>query len=414
MKKKIFIGSTILMVIVVAFAGWRFSTSTAQGQTDVQTFVLKKVDLVDSVLVSGTVKSSKSENVYSRVTNYPIKKVNVEVGDKVKAGDVLAQLDTDSLELDIRQSELNIRNAEASLKNENSSNDYSLKSALNSFETASLELKNSQKTYDQTKELYESGASSLDEFTKAELALKKAQLTYNNAQASLQNTKSKDITTTKNNIELQRVALEKQKKTLNDSRIIAPIDGTVTLANAKEGGSAAGLLFVVEDTENLIVSTQIGEYDISLVKPGQDVVIKTDSTGDKQFIGTVSKIAPTAVKDASGNIADTSNIQFDTEIALKDKDPNIKIGMTMRLTIKLSEKKDVYSVPHEAVFTEADGSQWINVLETAKDDSNSKNVSKKIKVQTGMETDMYVEVSSPDLKDGMDVLVNSKESAKKS
>lgn len=414
MKKKVLIGSTILLLIATGFFVWRISVSNAQSQTAVQAFTLKKGDLLDSVLVSGTVKSSNNKNVYSEVTTYPVKKVNVQVGDKIKAGDILAQLDTDSLEFDIRQSEINIRNAEATLRNEDTSNDYNLQNALNSVETSSIELRNSQKSFDQTKKLYESGASSQDEFLKAQTALEKAKLSYKNAQNSLENAKSKNATTTRNNIELQRVTLEKQKKTLNDAKITAPINGTVTLVNAKEGGSAAGLLFVIEDTDNLIVSTQIGEYDISLVKLGQEAIIKADSTGDKQFTGTVSKIAPTAVKDASGNIADTSNIQFDTEIALKDKDPNIKIGMTMRLTIKLSEKKDVYSVPHEALITEADGSYSINVLETAQNGDKTQNASRKIKVQTGMETDMYVEISSPDLQDGMNVSVSSKDSTQES
>ncbi|KPU44726.1 macrolide export protein MacA [Oxobacter pfennigii] len=409
MKKKVLIFSAVLVLAIAAVIGWRLSVSKAQSKTDIQTFTLKKSDLLDSVLVSGRVISSNNENVYSKVTNYPIKKVNVEVGDKVKAGDVLAQLDTSSLELDIKQTELNIKNAEASLINNDLSNEYRLQNALNDLESASLELENSQKSFNQIKELYEAGASSMDEFSKAESALKKAQLFYDNAQASLQNIKNENTTTAKNNVDLQKVALEKQRKALNDSKIVAPIDGTITMVNAKENGSAAGLLFVIEDTDNLIVSTEIGEYDINLVEIGQEVVIKTDGTGDKQFMGTVSKIAPTALKDSVGNTASSSNVEFDTEIQLKDKDPSIKIGMNVRLTIKLNEKKDVYSVPYDAISEETDGSQWIYVLETEQKDGKSSISSRKIEVETGMETDMYIEISSPDLKDGMIVQANPKD-----
>jgi multidrug efflux pump subunit AcrA (membrane-fusion protein) len=405
MKKKLIIGGAILVAVLAAFFLWRTALPRAQAQTAEQTFTLQKTDLLDSVLVSGTVMSSNAENVYSKVSNYPVKEVFVEVGDKVKAGDVLAQLDTSSLELDIRQTELNIRNAEASLKNEDSSNQYNLQNAINNVESASLELTNAQISFDQIKALFESGAISQDELTKAESSLKRAQLSYDNAQAALQNIKNKNTTTTKNNIEIQKLALEKQKKTLSDAKITAPIDGTVTMVNAKENGAAAGLLFIIEDTDNLVVSTAIGEYDISLIQLGQEVIIRSDSTGDKQFIGTVSQIAPTAIKDASGNTASSSNVQFDTEITMKDKDPNIKIGMNVRLTIKLSEKKGVYSVPYDAIATEANGSQWIQVLETMQKDGKSQNTTKKIQVETGMETDMYIEISSPDLKDGMNVLV---------
>jgi hypothetical protein len=80
--------------------------------------------------------------------------------------------------------------------------------------------------------------------------------------------------------------------------------------------------------------------------------------------------------------------------------------MNVRLTIKLNEKKGVYSVPYDAIAAEADGSQWIQVLDTTQKDGKAQNSNKKIQVQTGMETDMYVEISSPDLKDGMKVLIN--------
>lgn len=340
--------------------------------------------------------------------NYSIKQVNVKVGDKVKAGDILAQLDTSTLELDIRERELNINNAEASLKSENLSNEHNLHRELNSVESASIELKNTQKTFEQVKQLNEAGANSNEELSKAESNYKKAQIDFNNAQTALEIAKSKNTSTQKNDVELQRIALEKLKKTMQDSKITAPIDGTVTLVNANEGGSSAGLLFVIEDTENLIVSTQIGEYDLSAVKPGLEVIIKTDSTGDKQFLGVVSKTAPTAVKDANGKTAASSNVQFDTEIALKDKDPNIKIGMTVRLTIKLNEKKDVYYVPSEAIVKGPDGSQWVNILENAQSGSKPQNNQRKIQVQTGMKTDINVEISSPELKDGMTVVDSAK------
>lgn len=408
MKKKLLIGGAVVVIFLAVFLIWKPFAPKAQEASATQIYTLAKSDLIDSVLVSGTVVSSNVENVYSKAANYSVKEVHFEVGDKVKAGDVLAQLDTSTLELDIRQTELNIKNAESSLKNEESSNSYSLKNALNGVESASIELKNSQDNYEKIKKLYETGAVSSDELSQSESALRRAQISFDNAQSTLANTQSKNTSTTKTNLEVQKLTLEKQKKTLSDAKIIAPIDGTVTMANAKVNGSANGLLFVIEDTEKLIVSTAIGEYDISLIKLGQEVIIKTDSTGDKQFLGSVSKIAPTAIKDSAGNTASTSNVQFDTEIAMKNADSNIKIGMNVRLTIKLSEKKGVFSAPYDAVVTDADGSQWINVIDSTQKDAKTQNNIKKIQVQTGLETDMYVEISSPDLIDGMNVQINPK------
>lgn len=406
MKKKILVGGSIILAIFAVFFILRFSLFKEKTPAVIQTFNLEKTDLLDSVLVSGTVKSSRSENVYSKTSNYPISEVYFEVGDKVKAGDVLAKLDTTSLRLDIKQTQLNIQNAEISLNNEDTANQFNIQNAQKNMELVTLELENAQINLDQIKLLEESGVASQDELEKAESALKKAQISYENAQASLENIENKNTATLMNNLEMQKVTLEKQRKALEDAQIIAPIDGTLTMVNAKENSMATGLLFVIEDTENLIVSTAIGEYDIGLIELDQEVIIKTDTTGDKEFLGYVSKLAPTAIKDASGNTASSSNVLFDTEITMKDTDENIKIGMNVRLTVKLNEKKDVFAVPYDIVFSDPDGSQCIYVLETTEVEGEQQSNNRKIQVQTGMETDMYVEITSDELKPDMKVLMN--------
>ena len=405
MKKKIIIISSIIIIAtVVLFLSWSY-VKAAQKKTEMPTTVLAKSDLVDSVLASGTVISSNSKEIYSTLPNYTIKEVSIKVGEKVKAGDVLAVLDTASLESDIKQTGLNIRNAEASLQNDASANSSNLKSAENSVKLAKIELENAQRNYDKIKELAETGASTSDELRQAESTLKKASLSYDNAQISLASSQSKSTSIAKTNIEIQKVTLEKLKNTLSDAKITSPIDGTVTLSNAKSGESSAGLLFIVEDTENLIVSTSIGEYDISLIKTGQQVTIKTDSTGDKEFPGTISKIAPAAKRDISGNIS-SSNVQYDTEVAMKSNDSNIRIGMNVRLTIILNEKKDVFAIPYDAVTTDDSGSKWVSILDTAIEGGRQADTVKKIKVTTGMETDMYIEIQAPELNEGLKVITS--------
>lgn len=372
MNRKILLGGAILAVGIMILIVWVSSRTNAQTGTDLQTFRLEKGNLVESVLASGTVKSKNAVNIYSRAANYPIRAVNYAVGDKVKAGDILARLETSSLELDIHKMELTVKNTQE-----------------NSLAGAALDLNSAKETLSQEKELYESGFSSQDEYLQAKLKLEKAQISYN---------------TEKNTYDLQKIDLEKLRKELQDTIISSPINGTVTYANAAENNSAAGLLFVVEDTDHLLVATSIGESDIAKIKLGQEVIVRTDSTGEKEWLGTVSKIAPAVSKDANGNSLSSSNVKLDIEITLKNNDSNIKIGMKARCTIQLNVKKGIYYVPYDAIVREADGSQWIYVQET--ESNNSKNALKKILVQTGMETDMYVEVNAADLADNMVVVIN--------
>ena len=412
MKKKPIIISVIVLVLLAGIFFVRPILANGRKDSSVQTVALAKNDLVDSVLVSGTVMSSNTKKVYSKLNGYTVKEVFVKAGDKVKAGDLLAQLDTANLESDIKQLELNVRNSQSTLDNEAASNQSSLQNAVNSVDLSTIELDNAKRSYDRTKELNKTGASSPEELLQAEVVLKKAQISYDNAQIALKNSQRKNLTITKNNLDIQKLALDKQKKNLSDARITSPMDGTVTLINARAGESGSGLLFVVEDTEHLIVSTSIGEYDISLIKTGQEVAIKTDSTGEQEFTGIVSKIAPTSQRDASGNIASSSNVQFDTEVALKDNNPNIKIGMNVRLTIKLNEKKSVFTVPYDVIIVHDDGSKWIKVLDSAAQSGGTKDAFKEIPVTTGLETDMYVEISGADVKDGLKVLSSPQDSGK--
>lgn len=84
----------------------------------------------------------------------------MKVGDKVKAGDILAQLDTASLESDIKQAEFNVKNSQTTLDNEATTNQSSLQNSVNSVDLASIELENAKRSYERTKELSKTGASS--------------------------------------------------------------------------------------------------------------------------------------------------------------------------------------------------------------------------------------------------------------
>lgn len=171
MKKRIsVIGIIVIIAAAVLFLGFSYIRG-AHRKTDIPTMALAKSDLVDSALASGTVISSNSKEIYSKLANYPVKEVLVNVGDKVKAGDVLAVLDTTSLESDIKQTELNIKNAEASLQNDTSSIQSSQANAENNVKLAAIELDNAQRNYDETKDLYEAGATTSDTFCKITASL---------------------------------------------------------------------------------------------------------------------------------------------------------------------------------------------------------------------------------------------------
>ncbi|WP_296627236.1 HlyD family efflux transporter periplasmic adaptor subunit [uncultured Negativibacillus sp.] len=205
----------------------------------------------------------------------------------------------------------------------------------------------------------------------------------------------------------QEIAIEKLQNTLDEATITAPVSGVVTAVYAKVGEPGNGLLFVIEDTESLKVTTYIKEYDIGNITEGMKVTIKSDATGDKEIPGTITYIAPAAVKTDTGATKTTDNnstVEFEAEVQVDEQNSGLRIGMNTRLTVLVDERDDVYGVPYDSVVEKADGTQVLYVAEPQSSEGKDTYVVTEVPVTTGLETDFYVEVSGDSITDGMIVL----------
>ncbi|AOT69367.1 HlyD family secretion protein [Geosporobacter ferrireducens] len=431
-KKMMVIGSIVLVIAILltvsVFSAGRDRSTFVTGYTE-----LSRNELVNSISVSGTVESYHAQNVYSTL-NYPVKEINVSVGDSVKSGDILAKLDTASLELDIAQQRSTLENSQktAAIDLDNKRRTYEntrsqhenglnaeLINAENSLKTAESDLQTKQTTYENNKSLFASGFVSQQELDQSETNYKLAVSNYEKAAATLKTTKLKleqDLKTAEANFksaeanyknDSQRIALQKLEKNLADSAIKAPVDGTVTAVYAVVGSPGNGLLFVIEDTESLMVTTYVKEYDAGKVHPGQQVTIKSDATGNRILNGEVVKISPASAKNAAGATISSSTVEFETEVAILDYDPKLKIGMNTRINIILEKKDSVYAVPYDAVTVNSDGQNIVYVIA----DENGKKIVKEQIIEKGMETDLYTEISGDGLADGV-IVVNDTASVK--
>ena len=130
------------------------------------------------------------------------------------------------------------------------------------------------------------------------------------------------------NVEQMEIALRQLERQLEDATITAPISGTVTASHISEGSIAAGLLFVIEDVENLRIITSFREYDISRIFEGMEVIITSDGTGNVQHIGEITRISPAATPNSP-------IVEFETEITVISEDTGLRLGMTTRIEVDL-------------------------------------------------------------------------------
>lgn len=427
--KKSIIAGTVIIAIISLLGIRSFLPGGNSSADNIPYTVLSKTELVDSISVSGNVESQSSQNVYSTL-NYPVKQIFVSVGDHVLAGDLLAKLDSASLELDIAQQRSALDNSQETsatdLQNkksiyQNAKNQFEngfnseLINAENNIRTTEVDLQTRKRDYENSKVLFESGAISEQELNQSKTNYTLAIAAYDKAVASLKATQAKvaqDLKTAEANLknaeanhanDSQRIALQKLEKNLADSEIKAPINGTVTAVYAVVGSSGNGLLFVIEDTENLIVTTYVKEYDAAKVHPGQMVTIKSDATGDAVLNGKVTKISPASSKNSAGETNISSTVEFETEVVILEHKSDLKIGMNARLNIILEEKTDVYAVPYDAVTVNDKGQDVIYIITY----ENGQQVINELAVKTGIETDLYTEISGTGLSDGVLVANNA-------
>jgi len=351
-KGKLMIGIAALAIVLVCVI---FSSAAGSGKTTSVNYTeLYPMELINSISMKGVVESAEKNNIYSNL-GFTVETVNVEVGDTVTAGQILCVLNTEELENNIAQQkiQLNISRRDLPLK-----------------ETA----------FGDNRELFKKGYISQNELSQSEI-------TYINAVS---------------NMDIQLLAIEKMEKQLNDSVIRAPASGTVTAVYAKTGRPGSGLLFVIEDIENLVIKTMIKEYDISRARVGMKVDVKSDSTGNAVYEGVITRIAPAALKDTNGEtVLKSSDIEFEAQVKLISNGTDLRIGMNARLNVILEKKDQVYCVPYDAIAIDSDGESSIYI---ASENGQNRQIAKQIKVSTGIETDFYSEISSPDLLNGMKVI----------
>lgn len=279
------------------------------------------------------------------------------------------------------------------LNNAKDGNDLS----LDSYKDAADNAKRTEE--DAKKSVSEAEKAVLDAKNSYDLAVKSAQSTL----ASLKASADREKVLSENDTGL--ISLEILKEKLDDCVITAPCDGTVTAVYATPGAAATGVLFIVEDTDDLKMTATVKEYNISELSEGLDVTVTIPSLGNREYEGTVSKIAPTGVKGPNGK--SDGSASFYVEVLIRDtKNTGLLIGMTSKCTAVTGSKESALAVGYDALVEDSDGSSYIFTADLIPG-GNGTATARKIAVETGFETDAEIEIISDELSEGMLIINNS-------
>jgi HlyD family secretion protein len=303
-----------LAAALVVVAGC--TKKSANPASAIQTATIARQDLVVDVEATGVIQPINAVQVRSKASGQ-IMKMPVELGSRVKPGDLLVQVDP-------RQVTNNYNQAKAALL------------------AAQANLTVTKTQLDRANSLAQAGVLTAPD-------LETAQLNYANAQSS--------VAAAKTNLDNAQIALE-------DARIAAPINGVViekdvslgqVISSATNNAGGGTLLLQMADLGQVMDSTLVSESDIGNVKPGQKATVKVDAYPNRAFTGTVEKIAPEATVQQSVTM-------FPVLIRLDNKDGALMPGMNSDVSVLVQQRTNVLTVPNDALRTPREGAQVAEAL----------------------------------------------------
>jgi HlyD family secretion protein len=391
-KRAIWIGSTLLLVVVIVFG---FVAAT-RGGNKIDASKLAKVekgDLAKSVVATGKVEPITKVEIKSKASGI-VKKLHVEYGDRVKKGQVLAELDKEEIEAQVRSQKANVEAAEASYRSTEA--DYQRAKVDAEGPDVPLLLRAYQRAQKMAKEGVVSEAN-LDDAQKAyEMAINK----QNVAKAQLGVLKAK-IAQSQAQVQSAHAQLSQLEEQLGYTTIYSPIDGIVLSRDVEVGdavssilvlGSSATLVMTIGDTSEVYVKGKVDESDIGKVYLNQPARIKVESFKDKTFTGHVTKISPMGVE--KDNVT-----TFEVRVSINNPGGELKAAMTANAEIILEEHKGVLMIPEGAVIYDKDKKAFVE-----QPDQAAKDGKKKLAVNLGISNGAKAEVLGG-LKEGDQVVL---------
>jgi len=379
----------VLLIAVGVFAATR-------GGTKIDPSKLAKVekgDLAKSVVATGKVTPITKVEVKSKASGI-VKKLLVDYGDRVKKGQLLAQLDKIEIEAQVEQSRAALEAAQANLK-----------SSQADFERAKVDAEGPdvpllKRAYDRATGMAKDGvvsASALDDAQKNyEMSLNK----QNVSKAQVTVLKAK-IAQAQAQVAQDQANLKQLEEQLSYTDIVSPIDGIVLSRDVQMGdavssilvlGSSATLVMNLGDTSEVYVKGKVDESDIGKVYLGQRARIKVESFKDKTFDGKVTKISPMGVE--KDNVT-----TFEVRVSIQNPGGELKAEMTANAEIILEEHKNVLQIPEGAILYDKDKKASVEIP-----NPKGKEGKDKVAVNIGISNGAKTEVLSG-LKEGDQVVL---------
>lgn len=306
--------------------------------------------LVRSVTVNAEVAPAREVAVSPRLSG-TVAAVYVDVGDRVREGDVLLQLDDEALQAQFEQAVSALELAEANLARlEAGATEEEREQVAAALRQAAYNLDQARRQLERMEQLYHDGAISKEQLDGARTAYEISKAQHEAAEQQMlrveRGATPEELRAARAQVRQAAAAVELARIQLNDAKVKAPFDGLVSRRNVEVGGLAsAGIPAVVlVDIDRVYVKGSISQGYVNAVKPGDQVLVEVSSRS-APFPGVVHTISPAA--DGAG--------LFPVRVQIDNPDHQLKPGMFATVRIPVARADDAVVVPVNALVRHGDG-----------------------------------------------------------
>lgn len=315
----------LVIIAVILFAAFGLGK---KDKTQYFTAKVEKGDIREVVEATGTINAVTSVQVGSQVSGQ-IYRLHVDFNSKVKAGQLIAEIEPSLFKGALLQAEADLANAKANV----ASSRANLEKAKATEAQASADFK-------RTAGLTQQGIMSQQQLDLAKANAESAVAAVNAAQAGVTQAIAQQ--------QQKEAAVSVAKTNLEHTFIYAPIDGVVVNRTIDVGQTVAAslqapnLFTIAQDLTKMQVYTSTDESDVGQIRPGQPVTFKVDAFPKDTFHGEVTQIRlnPTTVQNV---------VTYNTVINFNNPDMKLFPGMTAYVTIPVESARDVIKVPNGAL-----------------------------------------------------------------
>jgi len=392
-RKIIWISVIILVVCLLAAGGVMAARNSGTKIDPTKLAKVERGDLVKSVVATGKVEPITKVEIKSKASGI-VKKLYIEAGDHVKAGQVLADLDRVEMLAQVRQSEAQLQSSEATL------NSSEADLARSKVDAEGVDVPMTKRAYERARSMAKQGVVSQSALDDAEKNFELATNKQHVAQAQVHVNAAK-VVQARADVRKAEATLSQLREQLSYTTIVAPIDGIVLSRDVEMGdavssilvlGSSATLVMTLGDTREVYVKGKVDESDIGKVYLGQPARIRVESFKDKTFEGKVTRISPMGVE--KDNVT-----TFEVRVSINNPGGELKAMMTANAEMILEEHKNVLNVAESSLIYDQNKSASVEVP-----DPKAKDGKRKIAIKAGISNGAKTEILSG-LSEGQQVIL---------